>query len=162
LELLTLKMYQAAEEGEGGRDVGEGASVEARPGSRNSAETPLNPSKLFHSLSIGNLFSAKSRAEQVAARHSALANAELPPSRPPTSVARPTTAGSRPRSAQLPTHGMVNREEVVGAEALESHPNWLPGLPLPAAGQRVEPPRNRSKSARTRYLSQLQSYNSRR
>ena len=48
LELLILKMYQAAEEGEGGRDVGEGASVEARPGSRNSAETPLNPSKLVH------------------------------------------------------------------------------------------------------------------
>ena len=48
LELLILKMYQAAEEGEGGRDVGEAASVEARPGSRNSAETPLNPSKLVH------------------------------------------------------------------------------------------------------------------
>ena len=48
LELNILKMYQAAEEGEGGRDVGEGASVEARPGSRNSAETPLNPSKLVH------------------------------------------------------------------------------------------------------------------
>ena len=48
LELLILKMYQAAEEGEGGRDVGESASVEARPGSRNSAETPLNPSKLVH------------------------------------------------------------------------------------------------------------------
>ena len=31
--------------------------------------------------------------KKVAARHSALANAELPPSRPPTSVARPTTAG---------------------------------------------------------------------
>ena len=48
LELNIPKMYQAAEEGEGGRDVGEGASVEARPGSRNSAETPLNPSKLVH------------------------------------------------------------------------------------------------------------------
>ena len=48
LELNIPKMYQAAEEGEGGRDVGEGASVEARPGSRNSAETPLNPSKLDH------------------------------------------------------------------------------------------------------------------
>ena len=48
LELNIPKMYQAAEEGEGGRAVGEGASVEARPGSRNSAETPLNPSKLDH------------------------------------------------------------------------------------------------------------------
>merc|ERR1712130_31124 len=161
-----MGMYQAAEEGEGGRDVAEvGGRVEeggSRPNSQNSTETPLNPSKLLHRLSIGSLFSAKSRAEQVAARHNALAHADIsPPSRPPTSTSRPNT-GSRPRSAQLPTHGAVNREEVVEAEDLASHPNWLPGLPLPAAGQRVEPPRNRSKSARTRYLSQLQSYNSRR
>ena len=98
-------MYQAAEEGEGGRDVGEaGGLSEGRPNSQNSTETPLNPAKwvaakylpffvctslslsnwiyilylfakseqnnesfprLFHSLSIGSLFSAKSRAEQV-------------------------------------------------------------------------------------------------
>ena len=38
-------MYQAAEEGEGGRDVGEGGGVEGRPSSQNSTETPLNPSK---------------------------------------------------------------------------------------------------------------------
>ena len=38
-------MYQAAEEGEGGRDVGEVGGVEARPNSQNSSETPLNPSK---------------------------------------------------------------------------------------------------------------------
>ena len=52
LELNIPKMYQAAEEGEGGRDVGEGASVEARPASRSSAETPLNPSKLDHSFPL--------------------------------------------------------------------------------------------------------------
>ena len=98
----AINMYQAAEEGEGGRDVGEVGGVEGRPSSQNSTETPLNPSKwvyvllclcvkdwnwhgpnsynalvllpyqwcsswprLFHSLSIGSLFSAKSRAEQV-------------------------------------------------------------------------------------------------
>ena len=38
-------MYQAAEEGEGGRDVGEVGGVEGRPNSQNSTETPLNPSK---------------------------------------------------------------------------------------------------------------------
>ena len=53
-------------------------------------------------------------------------------------------------------------EELVTGEELPHHPNWLPGLPLPPPDTRVEPPRNRSKSARTRYLSQLQSYNHRR
>ena len=38
-------MYQAAEEGEGGHDVGEVGGVEGRPNSQNSSETPLNPSK---------------------------------------------------------------------------------------------------------------------
>jgi hypothetical protein len=36
-----------------------------------------------------------------------------------------------------------------------SNPNWLPGLPRPAPGVFVEPPRNRSRVARLRYLSQL-------
>ena len=36
-----------------------------------------------------------------------------------------------------------------------SNPNWLPGLPLPPPGVLVSPPRNRSKVARLRYLSQL-------
>ena len=36
-----------------------------------------------------------------------------------------------------------------------SNPNWLPGLPRPPPGVRVEPPRNRSKRERWRYLSQL-------
>ena len=36
-----------------------------------------------------------------------------------------------------------------------SNPNWLPGLPKPPPGVVVEPPRNRSKVARIRYLAQL-------
>ena len=36
-----------------------------------------------------------------------------------------------------------------------SNPNWLPGLPRPPPGVFVEPPRNRSKRERLRYLSQL-------
>ena len=43
-------MYQAAEEGEGGPDVGEGGGVQGRPNSQNSTETPLNPSKCVFSL----------------------------------------------------------------------------------------------------------------
>ena len=43
---LNSTMYQAAEEGEGGRDVGEaGGLSEGRPNSQNSTETPLNPAK---------------------------------------------------------------------------------------------------------------------
>ena len=44
-------MYQAAEEGEGGPDVGKGGGVEGRPNGQNSTETPLNPSKCVFSLS---------------------------------------------------------------------------------------------------------------
>ena len=35
-----------------------------------------------------------------------------------------------------------------------SNPNWLPGLPRPPPGVHVDPPRNRSKRERLRYLSQ--------
>ena len=46
----AINMYQAAEEGEGGRDVGEVGGVEGRPSSQNSTETPLNPSKWVYVL----------------------------------------------------------------------------------------------------------------
>merc|ERR1712083_485849 len=40
-----------------------------------------------------------------------------------------------------------------------SNPNWLPGLPRPPPGVFVQPPRDRSRRERLRYLSQLNSYN---
>ena len=36
-----------------------------------------------------------------------------------------------------------------------SNPNWLPGLPRPPPGVFVQPPRDRSRRERLRYLSQL-------
>ena len=57
----------------------------------------LEPSRSPHNTTPWQKKSRKDdfffNKKKVAARHSALANAELPPSRPPTSVARPTTAG---------------------------------------------------------------------
>ena len=76
------------------------------------------------------------------------------------SFEKPHSKGSLPPARS--TSGPVVEEELVTGEELPHHPNWLPGLPLPPPDTRVEPPRNRSKSARTRYLSQLQSYNHRR
>ena len=52
-------------------------------------------------------------------------------------------------SAAAPVEGSVY------ANLDSSNPNWLPGLPRPPPGVFVEPPRNRSKRERLRYLSQL-------
>ena len=107
--------------------------------------------RILHRLSFSSLLSQsrEEEAARIAARHHQLANADVSP------PARPDVL-SRPMSAARPTHG--TEELLLEGEQLTKDPNWLPGLPLPMPGDYVEPPRNRSKSARTRYLSQLQSY----
>jgi len=131
-------------------------------------EVTLNPAKFLHSFSFAQLFLSRGRTDKTAdvvKRHETLANAAFvpPPSRPISSrpvSSRPASSRpvSRAKSAQYMTHGPVIQERVVEAKDLDRDPNWLPGLPKPPPGVYIEPPRNRSRSARTRYLSQLQSY----
>ena len=73
-------------------------------------------------------------------------NPKAPPAKPHhTHLPDPAPPNPTPPKAPL----------IVSPEELESSPNWLPGLPRPPPGVLVEPPRNRSKVARLRYLAQL-------
>merc|ERR1711915_1009151 len=83
----------------------------------------------------------------------------LPLATPPPNIVSATPTPTPSPLPPSPTPSPTPSRESPWDVCDSSNPNWLPGLPKPPPGVYIEPPRNRSKSARCRYLAQLESYN---
>ena len=75
----------------------------------------------------------------------------------PTEASQPTTPGlSEDQSIPKVQEEAEDNQSAPFVQRDSVDPNWFPGLPRPPPGVYVEPPRNRSKCERLRYLADFQ------